>query len=716
MFMFKNILKISILLVLFFAGAGNYVYAAASTPEIKKVYVFLARFQDSQNFTPPFTPDQLKSRLSPYNSILRRYYRENSYGKLDFEFDVSPWHRLPFKTAMDESNKSFNRETCASVVSNDVRNSIESDPISLSNYDIVAILSNRTCGVGGLAFGPREVLFKANDLLPDDKSKLDDFNFNWPAKPENDSVRILAHELGHAVGGGHAGTIRCQGQNGQIYPPCTSFLDVSNGFDASSLFDLLGQGGGKPGIPTPSHFNGFFKDLAGWLDDDAVVDIRQSGTYTLNPLELNSGKRVARVWYPQNDFPIYYLEFRRPIGFDSPLDFFKSFYPPGAIFPEGDGPLDGLMINYIYQLDLVDRGHFTKLINADFYSKDSLGLFRVGGPDFKDVPRGINISVKSISDSGITFKVDMDKKGCVRGVPLVRGLPDFPEVTNVEPGQSFPITIISRDGEVCSKAKIKIKEDSRSKIGDSKDFDFLNFDKQEFELGPLEEKIVQVSVKKLFNTSALSDILVTGASYPDRAISKRLLLKRVSPPLEINIFNNNGEVPFNVSFSINIEGIECDSTLNLDFGDGTKDQKKIKCPNSKKSVDMSHTYMKSGVFQITANAGAEKVSPGAIVMVRPKAPSGIRVVRTEQEILLNWRIYSDDPNISTQIISGDSSLSENGQLDQIAEGILTNGGKFDLPSTFVFTCQLNGNVVEKDVSGCINQIVGSQLVYKLDRK
>lgn len=100
---------------------------------------------------------------------------------------------------------------------------------------------------------------------------------------------IYGHELGHALGAGHAG--------------------VPNGADYADTSDVMGYSG-----INLRHMNAPHKHQMGWVN---AVDISASGTYEVSALE-SEGINVLRV-YKGNTAEYYYISFRQSVGFDTTL-------------------------------------------------------------------------------------------------------------------------------------------------------------------------------------------------------------------------------------------------------------------------------------------------------------------------------------------------------------------------------------------------------------
>ena len=109
--------------------------------------------------------------------------------------------------------------------------------------------------------------------------------------------------MGHSLGVGHANAWVCA-DNEVLYGNC-SHMEYGNYFDVMGLFGYS------------LNFNGFFKEKLGWIGSSQKELIRNSGIYTINPLELNEGKQLAKIYIKGSEISPYSIEFRRGVGFDS---------------------------------------------------------------------------------------------------------------------------------------------------------------------------------------------------------------------------------------------------------------------------------------------------------------------------------------------------------------------------------------------------------------
>ena len=115
---------------------------------------------------------------------------------------------------------------------------------------------------------------------------------------------VYGHELGHNFGLYHAGSVNCGSQ----------VLGGSCGVsEYGDPFDVMGN-------IRQMHFNAMQKSLLNWIPATSVKT-HNSGTltYQLSPLESGGQSTYAIKIPTSNANRTYWVEFRQPIGFDSPL-------------------------------------------------------------------------------------------------------------------------------------------------------------------------------------------------------------------------------------------------------------------------------------------------------------------------------------------------------------------------------------------------------------
>jgi hypothetical protein len=146
--------------------------------------------------------------------------------------------------------------------------------------------------------------------------------------------RTSVHEQGHNYGMGHAHALACT--SGGVRVPLAATCTRSEYGDP---YDAMGQSA------FVAHYSAYNKAMAGWLDGRKRVLTAASSTFALPPFERPSSAPLAVVVNSPVRGRAYWLEYRRPTGYDAAL-------PAGATGgvlvhvvdpPHGDGAmlLDG---------------------------------------------------------------------------------------------------------------------------------------------------------------------------------------------------------------------------------------------------------------------------------------------------------------------------------------------------------------------------------------
>ena len=150
-----------------------------------------------------------------------------------------------------------------------------------------------------------------------------------------DMPDVIAHELGHSLGMGHAGN-----ETG----------------DYNDTSDIMGFSG--PGL---RQINGPHQEQMGWRDPQQITEISTDGTYDIAPLELDMASSIApqllKIRKPDTA-EWYYLSFRQAIGFDASL---SSTYLNGLSIHQHAG--DGATSKTVWIDTLADGENYSDTVN-----------------------------------------------------------------------------------------------------------------------------------------------------------------------------------------------------------------------------------------------------------------------------------------------------------------------------------------------------------------
>jgi Bacterial Ig-like domain (group 3)/F5/8 type C domain len=303
-----------------------------------KVLVILMRFTDSP--AQPFTQAQVQATMAggPGSGSVAEYYKEVSFGQQLLNVTVTPWLATGAATPAN----------CAWQTMGTLgRNAATAAGYTLSSYQKLVYVFPRvpSCGWIGLGYiGASGVWVNGSN-----------------------SVLVYGHELGHNFGLSHAGSLDC-GAN-----------PIGGSCSASEYGDPFGIMGNA----TTMHFNAVQKSELGWIPTAAVkTHTTGTATYTLNPIETAGGSAYAvKIRAAANR--TYWLEYRRPTGFDAGL----------ASYPN-----NGAQVRVATPFETLCGG-------CDSYSDDTQFLDMT--PATSTFTDGTLLAGRSFTDStyGITFNV-----------------------------------------------------------------------------------------------------------------------------------------------------------------------------------------------------------------------------------------------------------------------------------------------------------------------
>ncbi len=204
-----------------------------------------------------------------------------------------------------------------------------------------------------------------------------------------------------------------------------------------NYFDIMGDG------RYSRHFNAFYKELLGWITPQENIVITESGRYTINTLENIASsspvgiKRFAKIQRPHSNETPFYLEYRKPIGFDSLMNIFSTNQ-------------FGLFVNHISPESASEYGtHLLDMAPTGAgWFVDSQETTLNGSATFTDTRTGITIGpIVQAASSTITFDVGINPPVCVRHNPLVGEFNMYPVLI---PGSNIIVSVNFGNGDTWS--------------------------------------------------------------------------------------------------------------------------------------------------------------------------------------------------------------------------------------------------------------------------
>jgi hypothetical protein len=253
---------------------------AAIAPGPRKTAVILVSFPGDP--ATPWSAEEARSKVFTGGSSVNAFYEEESYGdvsltgKLQADGDVFGWFRINAPTAGCQYGEwRIEADEAAAAAG-----------VNLSGYDHLVYMFPRrsSCsweGIEGVA---------ANGMMLNG----------------NQSVQVIAHEMGHSLGLQHAGSWTCTsgGVRVQISDDCTMT-------QYGDPFDIMGN-------IAVRHSNGSGLEKLGFLAPENVRTINASGVYqlhsALHPTSEATVLRIRRKTTFDGETSFYYLEVRESGG------------------------------------------------------------------------------------------------------------------------------------------------------------------------------------------------------------------------------------------------------------------------------------------------------------------------------------------------------------------------------------------------------------------
>lgn len=261
------------------------------------------------------------SSLSPSGSV-RDYYLENSYGKLDIEFHLSNWVRLPKPESWYGDNENERegeqrvRDMAMDAITAAINDGFDFSVGDSNNDNWVDMLyiihsghKESNSGNPESTIWPRWWTIKEGRLEVEGISMRhfatsSAMNGSPDGPREITTIGTICHEIGHLLG-------------------LRDLYDVSDNVEGIGTWGLMGNGEwgalryGNGSQPT--HLSAFSKVFLGFVKPELV----ESGEQILPNVETNPSIHMIRYGLT-NENEYFLLENRAPVGFDSEL-------PPGIL-------------------------------------------------------------------------------------------------------------------------------------------------------------------------------------------------------------------------------------------------------------------------------------------------------------------------------------------------------------------------------------------------
>lgn len=386
-------------------STGSGIQATQTTSSIspntfgeQKVLVLLVNFQDKA--TQPWTATQVRDVV--FNQV-NNFYKESSYQQTWLTGDVFGWYTLPISSATCDQNTIATYAKQAAVAAG----------VNLSAYNRhVYAFPSLSCGwTGWGTYGGNPSQAWINGSM---------------------SVRTVGHELGHGFGLYHARAMDCGSD--VIGTNCTVI-------EYGDSLDILGQSG------VVAHSFAAQKERLGWLGyatSPGITTVQADGTYWIDPYETQGTNAKALKILKSTNAATgvktwYYVEFRRPVGFDSFISS-NSNVMNGVVVHTGT---EGYSFDE-YLLDMTPA--------TSSFSDAAL----VVGRSYNDADINMTITPLSVSSTGAAVSISFGPQPCMQANPSMTLSPSTSQWVTAGSTVTYQVLLINNDSG-CSSATFNLQ-------------------------------------------------------------------------------------------------------------------------------------------------------------------------------------------------------------------------------------------------------------------
>ncbi|HEY4137563.1 MAG TPA: M12 family metallo-peptidase, partial [Casimicrobiaceae bacterium] len=253
----------------------------AAIPEkaLNTALVIMASFNNAA--VPSMTQSDAQLVMISNASSVANFFNEASFGQQTFSVTVTNW------VTMNIAKPATCNTSDWQGIGNAAATAAANGGWSPANYGFVVYLFPQVsaCGWNGLAYigSPHKAFINGTNSFV---------------------TSVIAHEMGHNFGLFHAGSVDCG--SAPIGGSCTAA-------EYGDPFDTMGN-------QRAMHYNAQQKRKLNWISASSVAThTAGSAIYTLSPIESGGGSLYAVKIPTGSASRTYWVEFRQPIGFDSPL-------------------------------------------------------------------------------------------------------------------------------------------------------------------------------------------------------------------------------------------------------------------------------------------------------------------------------------------------------------------------------------------------------------
>jgi hypothetical protein len=274
---------------------------------VRNVKVLLLNFPDYPG--EPFTTNDANDLVFNSTNSMRAYFLENSYGQLSLQGDSAGWYTLPYPAS----------NYCLTQINGQWYNCNE---FQLSQDALSVLPSSQT---NNLASYGNFLMFVHGYGSVGVAAGL----YKFMSASNGFRLDAIAHESGHLLDLNAPVLMHASG-----WPSCTAYPVTPDLLHPSSPcpterysddFDVMGAANSY-------HLSMYHKEILGFLKATNIQVADHDGDYTLYSAEIVTNA-VQMIKIPLDHEMFYFLEYRRPLGFNGPST------------PQyGVAPIDGVLI------------------------------------------------------------------------------------------------------------------------------------------------------------------------------------------------------------------------------------------------------------------------------------------------------------------------------------------------------------------------------------
>ena len=382
----------------------------------QRTAVILIQYENDDEM-PPWTVKEVRDLVF---GEVSDFFMENSYGQTWLSGDIYGWMRVPV----------VNTGNCEMAEGREAAETMLTDSgVDIFAYRrLVYVFASPSCagiaGFGSVGGNPSKMSINS-----------------WF------QTNVLVHEMGHNFGLRHSHSLDCD--NATLADDCKHW---EYGDSMCSM--------GDPQYAY--HFNAVQKEFLGWLNYDvspSIIEVTRDGTYTVGAYEAQNGIPKA-LKIPKSIDPNtgkktwYFIEYRQPIGFDTPLEdlSFRTFRGDITHGVEVHlGETDNTQSSYL--LHMKPLSLFREIYGYIDWTDPALSI----GQTYTDEKAGVTIEAISADGIEAVVQVSFQAPTCAPKNPGVT-FTSTDSNTSVPGGTvMYPITLTNHDSPGCAPSEFQIQ-------------------------------------------------------------------------------------------------------------------------------------------------------------------------------------------------------------------------------------------------------------------